>query len=123
MNVVNWFEIAVRDMKRAKAFYSRVLGCELKDMKSPLPGLEMASFPSEMDAPNASGALVKMEGWNPGTNGTIVYFRCDDLAKELGRVETAGGKVHKPKTPIGEYGFIAHLIDSEGNMVGLQSMK
>ena len=75
------------------------------------------------NAPNASGALVKQEGWNPGTNGTIVYFACDDLTNELGRVAPAGGKVHRPKTPIGDYGFIAHFIDSEGNMVGLHSLK
>jgi predicted enzyme related to lactoylglutathione lyase len=41
----------------------------------------------------------------------------------LGRIEQAGGRTLVPKTSIGEHGFIAHFIDSEGNRVALHSMK
>ena len=40
----------------------------------------------------------------------------------LDRVEGAGGKVVMPKTSIGENGFMALFLDTEGNKVGLHSM-
>lgn len=119
MNPVNWFEIPVVDMKRARAFYSKVLGREMMDMPSPMPETEMAAFPWEMGAANATGALVKSAQLEPSTTATTVYFQCDDLDAAIGRVPDAGGKVVLPKTPIGEHGFIAHVLDTEGNRVGL----
>lgn len=83
----------------------------------------MLAFPMEMNGPGAGGTLCKMEGVSPGGGGTIVYFGCDDCAVEQGRVEPAGGKVTQPKFAIGEYGFAALVTDTEGNIVGLHSMK
>jgi predicted enzyme related to lactoylglutathione lyase len=37
-------------------------------------------------------------------------------------VEGAGGQVIMPKTNIGENGFIAMFMDTEGNRVALHSM-
>ena len=59
----------------------------------------------------------------PGGGGTLVYLRCDDCAVELARVEAAGGKIHRGKFPIGEYGHCALIVDTEGNLVGLHSMR
>lgn len=53
--------------------------------------------------------------------GRLVY--CEDVGNELGRVEHSGGKVLMPKTSIGENGFIAHFMDTEGNRIGLHSLK
>ena len=86
-------------------------------------GLEMWNFPMSRDGTGAAGALVMMEGVASGGNSTIVYFNCTDCAVEAGRVVPAGGKIHKPKFAIGEYGFIALVVDCEGNMIGLHSMK
>lgn len=121
-NPVGWFEIYVQDLARAKRFYEHVLGIELTKLESPIAELEMLAFPMNMGVGGASGALAKMDGCPSGGMGTLVYFTCDDCATEASRVEAAGGKVCKPKFPIGPYGFIAILMDTEGNMVGLHSM-
>jgi len=42
---------------------------------------------------------------------------------EEGRVGPAGGKVQQSKFSIGEYGFCAICVDSEGNPFGLYSME
>jgi predicted enzyme related to lactoylglutathione lyase len=124
MNAVSWFEIPVRDLTRARAFYTKVLGHALQDLPSPLPGVEMAAFPWEQNAVHAAGALVKGEGRVPRGDGVLVYFQCkEDLSVELGRVEANGGKILMPKVSIGPWGFIAHVLDSEGNRVGLASTK
>jgi predicted enzyme related to lactoylglutathione lyase len=38
-------------------------------------------------------------------------------------VEKAGGKIIAPKFKIGEVGWIATIMDTEGNTVGLHSFK
>ena len=120
-NPVGWFEIYVQDMNRAKAFYTAVLGTEFSKLES--PGLEMFSFPMDRGGMGASGALVQMAGVPSGGNSVLVYFMCDDCAQEAAKAVKAGGKIHKDKMSIGEYGFIALVVDTEGNMVGLHSMK
>jgi len=118
-NVVSWFEIPVTNMDRAKRFYGNVMEKEMEDMPAPMG--EMVVFPMEPNAENAPGALVKMEGFEPSQSGSLVYFACEDLANELGRVEENGGKVLVPKTDIGEFGFFAQFEDTEGNRVALHS--
>jgi predicted enzyme related to lactoylglutathione lyase len=63
-----------------------------------------------------------MEGLAPGGDSTIVYFGCEDCAVDADRAVKAGGRIHLSKTSIGQYGAIALVYDSEGNMIGLHSM-
>lgn len=120
-NAVRWFEIYVQDMARAKRFYEAVFQVELQALSS--PGMEMFAFPMRMEHGGASGALVKMEGVPSGGNSTLVYFGCEDCATEAARVVAAGGLVQREKFSIGEYGFIALVVDTEGNLIGLHSIK
>jgi len=120
-NPVVWFEIYVEDMERARKFYETVLGVKLEKM--PTPDLEMWAFPMAMERPGAAGALAKMPGGPSGGNSVLVYFTCSDCAVEAGRVTKAGGRIHKEKMSIGQYGFIALVVDTEENMIGLHSMK
>ncbi len=120
-NPVVWFEIYVQDIARARAFYESVFQAKLER----LPGseLEMWSFPMKQDGAGAGGALVKMPGFSSGGNNTLVYFACDDCAAEESRVVSSGGRIERPKMSIGQYGFISLIIDTEGNMIGLHSLK
>ena len=120
-NPAGWFEIYVDDMQRARRFYESVFGVKLGKLEG--PEQEIWSFPSDMESYGASGALVKMPGYQAGGNSTIVYFSCLDCAVEARRAAGAGGSVEKPKTSIGQYGFIALVVDTEGNMIGLHSLK
>jgi len=125
-NVINWFEIYVSDFDRAKKFYSEVFKLELTDlpMNNPNhPDMKYATFPSDMNGWGASGALVKMSDVKPGMGGTLIYFVTPEITDELSRVESAGGKIYRGKMDIGEFGFIALVEDSEGNMIGMHSMK
>ena len=125
-NPVVWFEIYVQDMARARKFYEAMLQCTLEPLaasEGAAGGMEMLSFPMDMDAPGTGGMLVRMDGVSPGGVGTLVYFGCEDCAVEQSRVQAAGGQVHKPKFSIGPYGFCALVVDTEGNCIGLHSMK
>jgi hypothetical protein len=120
-NIVGWFEIYVQNMDRAKAFYEAVFNVKLQQLPSPI--IQMWAFPMRHDAGGCPGALVHMQGVESKMGGTIVYFTCDDCAVESERTAKNGGKVHKPKFSIGDYGFISLVYDCEGNMIGLHSMK
>lgn len=125
-NPIGWFEIYVQDMSRAKAFYEAVFQGKLTELKNPatenLPGIEIWAFPSSMESYGAAGALVRMSGCSSG-GSTLVYFSCEDCSIEAARAAAYGGNVFKEKMAIGEYGFIALVVDTEGNMIGLHSLQ
>lgn len=120
MNAINWFEIPVKDMARAKAFYGAVLGQPLQDM----PGSDGNYVFLHSDENGVGGALSSHESMEPaGSKGVVIYLNGgDDLAGPLGRVAAAGGSVTQEKMSIGEFGFIGMFMDSEGNHIGLHSM-
>jgi len=118
-NPVNWFEIYVQDMDRARTFYETVLQVKLEEM--PNPALKMCAFPSQPESYGTSGALVQYPEKYSGINSTIVYFYCKDCAQEAARVAAAGGKIEREKMSIGQYGFVVLVLDTEGNMFGLHS--
>ena len=120
-NPVRWFEIYVQDMERAQRFYESVFNVKLERLHT--GDLEIWAFPQVRDQMGTSGALVKVAGVPSGGNSTLVYFACDDCAVEAARVAEAGGKLHREKISIGEYGFVALAFDTDGNMFGLHSMQ
>ena len=120
-NPVGWFEIYVQDLERAKRFYQETFQVTLTRLEN--PDLEIWAFPLHPDSPGCPGAIVKMAGKDSGVGGTIVYFSCADCSVEAGRAVENGGRIQRSKFSIGKYGFIALILDPEGNMIGLHSMR
>lgn len=118
-NALNWFEIPVTDVARAKKFYETVFDIDMQVVE--MMGVEMAMFPSQ--SPKSGGALVKSPNHTPSTTGSIIYLNGNpDLQQVLDRVEAADGKISMPKTNINpETGDMAFFMDTEGNLVGLHS--
>ena len=118
-NLVNWFEIPVTDMDRAKAFYEGVfnINITIQDFEGTLMGW----FPFDPKKPGISGSLVKNETYRPSeTHGPVVYFSSDDIENTLKKVEANGGKVIQVKTEISpEIGHMGVFVDCEGNRISL----
>jgi predicted enzyme related to lactoylglutathione lyase len=120
-NAINWFEIPVTDFTRAKKFYETIMEVE---MLTPFSGMEYAMFPANMQNGGIGGGIVKEEGFKPSQEGVLVYLNGgEDLSTPLSKIEQAGGKIVKPKTSLGDHGFMAQFIDTEGNRIALHSMK
>ena len=117
-DAINWFELPVVDLARAKAFYEQVLSTRLRpELFGDTP---MAIFPQA----NVSGALVKDARRKPAADGALVYLNANGVLDAcIARIEAAGGKVILPKTDIGDPGHIALFIDTEGNAVGLHAAR
>lgn len=133
-NAIGWFEIPVTDMARAMKFYETVLDVklELHDMGK----MEMAWFPMDPESYGSGGTLFKLKDeacedgsvgamYKPSNEGIVIYFtaKSGDCANELARVKEAGGKVLVEKKDIGEHGFIGIVVDTEGNKIGIHSLK
>jgi uncharacterized protein len=120
-NAINWFEIPVKNLERAKTFYETMLGGEMQRME--MPGVKTAFFPADLQN-GIGGCITEAHGYEPAKNGSLVYLNGgEDLGVPLSKVENAGGKILMPKTSIGPNGFMAHFEDTEGNKVALHSMK
>ena len=122
-NALNWFEISVSDISRAKKFYETIFGISMDQQE--MMGMQMAFFPSENMNGKVSGALVQGPMHKPSADGAKIYLNGNpDLSDALSKVESAGGKVNMPKTKISDdIGFMAFFTDTEGNNVALHSNK
>lgn len=119
-NSINWFEIPVKNFDRAKKFYETLFDAPVQDM--PHPDYKYGILPGDMQN-GVSGGIVEGEGFVPSATGTLIYLNGgEDLNAPLGKVEKAGGKILLPKTSIGANGFMAHILDTEGNKIALHSM-
>jgi uncharacterized protein len=120
-NPVGWFEIPVLDLQRARHFYHHVFAVEFEIIE--MGADVMAMFPFDHAMAGCSGALVQGPDYEPCSTGTMVYFACADVAPTLEKVSHGGGTVLLGKTSIGEHGYIAVFLDSEGNKVGMHSQQ
>jgi predicted enzyme related to lactoylglutathione lyase len=122
-NAISWFEIPATDLQRAQKFYETIFGISLIAMD--LPNIKMRMFPIE-DPMGIGGALCDSGGFHKpsSTDGPLIYLNANpDLQTVLDKVEKAGGKIVVPKTEISpEYGYMAVLIDTEGNRIALHSL-
>ncbi|MBL7696851.1 MAG: VOC family protein [Chitinophagaceae bacterium] len=122
-NALSWFEIPVADLDRAQKFYETIFGITM--IPADFPRIRMRMFPLE-DMSGVGGALCDSGGFHKpsATDGPLIYLNGNpDVQLVLDKVEAAGGKIIVPKTEISpEYGFMAVIIDTEGNRIGLHSV-
>lgn len=119
-NSLNWFEIPVLDMARAKKFYETIFEIKMEEME--MPGMKYAMFPFDPAAAKVAGGLAQSEMYEPGSTGPIIYLNANpDLQNVIDRIVAAGGKLTLPKTSIGPNGFMAFFLDTEGNRMALHS--
>ena len=122
-NAISWFEIPASDLPRATKFYEAIFGVTLNPLD--LPNIKMRMFPLD-DMTGVGGAIVDSGGFHKpsATDGPLIYLNGNpDLQRLLDKVEDAGGKIMVPKTEISpEYGYMAVIIDTEGNRIGLHSV-
>jgi uncharacterized protein len=121
-NAISWFEIPTKDLTRAQKFYEAVLGINMTSLE--MDNLKMRMFPTE-DQNGAGGALIyQADFYKPSsTEGTLIYLNANpDVQNALDKVEREGGKILIPKTQISpEYGYMAVIIDTEGNRIAFHS--
>ena len=123
-HAISWFEIPAVDLDRAARFYETILGIQLNPMD--LAQIRMRMFPVDDPMTGVGGAIVYAEGfYEPSAiAGPLIYLNGNpDVQLILDKVTGAGGKILVPKTQITpEHGYMAVIIDTEGNRVAFHSI-
>ena len=133
-NFLTWFEIPAFDFDKAVNFYSLIFGIKIECR-------EMGSIPyGIMNASQmgSSGAIVKVYEKTVANQGTVLFFRVNDMSETIRRIKLLGGTILRektiirnemadgrtviPKTLIDEtVGYYASYLDLEGNKMALYS--
>lgn len=118
-----WFEIPVADPDRAQRFYETIFGISMQRL--PIGNeFTLILFPAQ---PNeVQGALAyHPDFYFPGNQGPLIYLNADpSMDLILDRVTQTGCDILIPKRQISEErGFMAVILDSEGNRIALMSKK
>lgn len=120
-NALNWFEVPALDINRARKFYEAIFDTKMEDMPE-MMGMKMAAFPADWTTGKVGGALAQSAMHKPSQEGAIIYLNANpDIQTVLNRVEAAGGKIAMPRTSLGPNGYMAFIIDTEGNKMGLHA--
>lgn len=120
-NLISIVEIPTSDFSRAAKFYQTILGIAIEEME--MDGNKMGILPNEEGT--VSVVLIKGNDYKPTSDGAVLYLNAgNDLQPTLDKVSQNGGQVIVPKTEISpKMGYFALFIDTEGNKLGLHSIK
>lgn len=122
-NAISWVEIPATDLDRAQKFYETIMGIKMNPLD--VVAVKMRMFPLDDMMNGVGGALVyNKDFYKPSSDGPLVYLNGNpDVQHVLDKVEAAGGKIQVPKTQISpEYGYMAVIIDTEGNRIAFHSV-
>ncbi len=120
MDKVVHFEIPADNLARAKKFYSTVFGWNMNEMPEMEYVLVGTVASDENGMPKEPGAINggMLERQEP-VKSTVITINVKNIDEAAATIEKNGGKVIRPKMPVGKMGFAAYFKDSEGNVVGL----
>jgi uncharacterized protein len=117
-NQLVWVDIPVIQLERAIKFYSAVLGADVD--KHDMNGFRFGLLP-HADT-NVSGCLCEPSDNQPSQKGPLIYLNAQGrLDRAIAAVKENGGTLLQDKHQIGQHGYRAIVLDSEGNRVALHS--
>jgi predicted enzyme related to lactoylglutathione lyase len=108
---LGYVEIPAGDLTRVKAFYAAVFGWTYQDT----PEGNYSFFDSGEGG--IGGGFMQRAEESPAH--PVIFMMCDDIDETLDRATRRGGAVVSPKMDFGGAGWLAHLTDTEGNLIGL----
>lgn len=120
MDKVVHFEIPFDDKARASKFYSAAFGWALLEMPEMSYVMAQTAATDERQMPREPGAINgglfprPKEAPHP-----VLYVAVASIEQSLKKVQSAGGAVVTPRTPIPGMGAYARVADTEGNVIGL----
>ena len=120
-SAISWFEIPTLNLAKSQVFYEAVLNCKLSpEAMGPSQG---AVFPYAGEG--VGGALLcGPSAPKPGATGTLIYLDASPLLDAaVDRALAAGASLACPRVALPPgMGFFAHILDLDGNRVGLHAL-
>ena len=114
MPTIVHFEIPADNVERAKSFYSKLFGWEIKE----IPGMDYWIITTSGEKSLGGGMMKRQNPGQPIINYVDVPS-VDKVDKYAAEIEKLGGKIIFPKTAIPEMGYFAICLDTEKNTFGI----
>ena len=118
-----WADIPVTNLDRAIKFYSAVLGSEVRKLAD--GKAQYGLLPHDQGNSSACLCLRSDSGGldnRPSANGPLIYLLVDGrLGEAVEAARKNGAKILRERQQIGEHGYRAVIIDSEGNRIALHT--
>jgi uncharacterized protein len=113
------FEVPFDDADRARSFYRDVFDWQIQ----PVPELNynmVSTGPMGDQGPTEPGYIGggMMARQAPVTT-PVITLHVEDIDSTVAAIEKHGGSAVGEKMPVGNMGFAAYFMDSEGNLMGL----
>ena len=120
MGKVVHFEIPADNLARAKKFYSTVFGWILNEFPEMEYTIVRTVESDENGMPKEPGAINggMLQRQDP-VKAPIITISVDNMDQAAATIEKNGGKIIRPKMPVGDMGFAGYFKDTEGNVIGL----
>jgi hypothetical protein len=114
MSRVTHFEIPADDPERAIKFYKTVFGWKIEKWDGPIEYWLIMT--GSEDQPGIDGGLARREDPETGIENMIDV---KDLDQSVIDVEANGGTIVRPRMAVPGVGWVAYILDTEGNIFGL----
>lgn len=108
------FEIHAEQPERAVAFYSQIFGWDIQKWEGPMPYWLVSTGPDGTLGING-GICQRMD---PATT-TVNTVDVPSVDEYVAKITAHGGRIAMPKMAIPGVGWLAYLIDTEGNTFGI----
>lgn len=119
---ISHFMIPADDVRRAREFYTALLGWKIEPVRDTpaMPGMDAMQYHDISTGPAQAGSLNTGGLYKRHMNEPVLNFaEVEDVDAALGKVEKLGGKITMPATVISGVGRVAMILDSEGNQIGI----
>lgn len=107
------FEIPVNNLEAAAEFYRTVFGWKIQKWDGPV---EYWMIDTGEDGPGINGGLLRRQDPAQPVVNTVGV---EDLDATLAQVTAAGGKIALPRMGVPGVGWLAYIMDPEGNISGV----
>ena len=117
------FEIPADNVEKLKKFYEGVFGWKI--IKAPMQGYDywlVQTVPTDEKGmpqrPGVNGGMFQRQPQHKGFM-QVNYITVENIDEYIAKVKKLGGKILMPKQQVPTVGWVAVVVDPEGNQVGL----
>lgn len=121
MGRVSHFEIHADDPARCMEFYSTVFGWQFMSWEGPIEYWLITTGPDS--SPGINGGLIRRQSASPEMGQSVNSYVCsitvEQIDESLAKAQEKGAMIAVPKMVIPGVGWLAYIVDSEANIVGV----
>lgn len=116
---VAFFEIFAEDLVRARTFYVELFGWKFEQY----PGAQTEYWLITTDDPNQGGGLAQRNApvapAGSAANAFVCTIAVESVDAMVDKAVSLGAQIASPKVGIPGMGWVAYLLDPEGNLFGV----